>query len=47
MTNKELQELLKQMPDDAEVFVHPAPDDDFYTPLITKDECGDIVIMGA
>lgn len=46
MTNIELQEILKKFPDDAEVFVHPDPDDDFYNPLITKDEYGDIVIMG-
>lgn len=46
MTNKELQEILKKIPDDAEVFLHPDPDDDFYSPLITTDEYGDIVIMG-
>lgn len=47
MTNKELQELLKQLPDDTEVFLNQDPDDDFCTPFITTDEYGDIVITRA
>ena len=47
MTNKELQELLKKLPDDAEVFLHPDPEEDYYTPYIAITEYGDILIMEA
>lgn len=44
MTNKELQDLLKQLPDNAEVFVHTNPEDDFCVPHISVDIYGDIII---
>ena len=44
MTNKELQDLLKQYPDDSEVFIHAEPEDDFYVPYIRVYISGDIII---